>query len=290
MKRLLILITAVGLGQAAISQSALKAGDFSASLGGQAFSAYGNGGITELSNLFRNTDLFPKDLNTYSESGFFSISGSGMVSVSTSLYWKKKDQTDHSPDRALRLGLSFFGTYSAHQSYYKTDETPYDTVFSTGGQAYPVDSVYFKSVTFNSISQNLVLDASFIFRTNSSKRWTLYSGLGMQLGYTINPRAELSTFESSSIQLRDGGRLGDDQSTSEFKSYVRTIPNSVVASFYVPLGIDWQTGVKSEFFKQLHLFGELRPTLLFSRGLIEGTDVNPGVCGQFGVRIQFLNP
>ncbi len=290
MKRLMILITAVSLGQAAFAQSALKAGDFSASLGAQTFTANGNGGIAEFRNLFRDNTIIPLDIDTYTESAGLSFGGSGIVSLATSFYWKKKDQTEHTPNRALRLGVSFFGSYALHNSYYKTTETAIDTLYSSGGKAYPIDSVNFKSISLNSLSQNLVVDAALIFRTTSSKRWTLYAGMGMQLGLSVNPYAQVTMLEYNETELRDGGSLENEYRETTFTTHSRSLPSSLVASLYVPMGIDWQTGVKSEFFKQMHLFAEMRPSLLFSRGIVEGMDTNPGISGQLGVRIQFLNP
>ncbi|TNE80786.1 MAG: hypothetical protein EP332_06075 [Bacteroidetes bacterium] len=290
MKRLLFWFTAVGLGLSGNAQSAFKAGDFSASLGAQAFSAYGNGNMYEVTQMFKNSALFPADLGTYSESSFSSFNGSGIASLATSFYWKKKSQESHTPMRALRLGLSFFGSFATHHSFHKETETAIDTLYSTGGQAYPVDSFNFRSVNVNSISQNLVIDASLIFRTNSSKRWTLYSGFGVQAGLTMNSKAELSNIETTNIRIREGGNFQGESSTFNYRSEVQSIPNSFVGALYIPLGIDWQAGSKTEFFKQLHFFAEMRPTLLINKGLFSGMDMNPGLSGQFGVRIQFLNP
>lgn len=265
-------------------------GDFYTSLGFLASSANESGSLSDYQKAIPNSALLANFKST-SFGNVFHFSGSGNFNVSTSIYKWNEKQKAYSDNRALRVGVSFFGKYANYLNYDIYNKTPYDTLNSNNGTVYYIDSVYTEAGSMGSFSQNLSIDLSLIFRTNSSKRWTLYSGVGLQAGFEFNKKVIVNQYKSSSLQFSDSYQYSvRSEYDSDHQSESFNLKSGFVGLFYVPLGIDWQTGNRRPFFKQLHLFAELRPSLIIDNGILDGADINTGLSSQFGVRIKFLNP
>ncbi|MBI1221835.1 MAG: hypothetical protein GC180_04450 [Bacteroidetes bacterium] len=290
MKNLFLSIGLLGLSTGVFAQlPALKPGDVQVSVGPQVYSANRVGSLTEYQNLFNGSSLLPGDFSQYSKQSFFSVSGSGSLFLGTGWYFRNKDKTAYKSNMTLRTGLTYFSSYGFNNNLIQTSSTPYDTLKGSNGTMYPVDSTYNHSISFGSQSQNLVLDVAMIFRTTSAKRFSLYGGLGVQAGASFNRIATLRSDEYSYLSFADNsGFLRSNSNDYHGKSETKELKSSLVMGFYVPLGMDLQLGKKREFWKQLHVFGEMRPGMMVTGRVSNGYAVNPGMSFQLGVKVKFL--
>ena len=110
----------------------------------------------------------------------------------------------------------------------------------------------------------VAIDVSVIFRTKPDKRFKLYAGIGVTVGGRINATTTVSEYKSSSIETNtEGGNVESHQNYSENESITETYRNrgSVYAAIYMPIGYTFRMGNKRDFWKRLHLMGEIRPQL-----------------------------
>jgi len=203
---------------------------------------------------------------------------------------RNKEKTGYYPNRLFRIGLTFGSSSSFANNFYKQESFPYDTLRSSNGTIYPIDSTSSQNLSMSVESKNILVDAALIFRTSSSKRWKLFAGIGVQAGAHFNGQAIVNQSNSSYLTLAQGGYMPfNNEVSSNWKTESISVKPGFYGAAYIPMGIDWQTGKTKPFFKQLHLFYELRPTL----GIIQqngfGTEIKTGANQQLGIRIQFMD-
>jgi hypothetical protein len=125
-----------------------------------------------------------------------------------------------------------------------------------------MDSIIRKNLGMKYSSEQLRFDGSLIFRTNPEARWSLFTGIGITAGFSFNAYSEIYFSQTNSIEARfpNGNsstyysHFGNDWETEKFRN-----KNNLAFSTYIPMGIDFRIGKKSEFWKQTHLFYEIRP-------------------------------
>jgi hypothetical protein len=221
------------------------------------------GTLTDFKLLAPQSVLLNSDFTGYSSSNGFNLTSNTMFSVMLGIQFSDKQKTTYKKNPLLRLGVSYFSGTTLTGSLYKEDRKTYDTLTSTQtGQTVYVDSVTTKSSGMNYSSEQLRFDGSLIFRTNPEARWSLFTGIGITAGLSINANTEIYYSKSDRTETRfpsgnsssSYSSYGGDWKTEKFRN-----KNNFGLSTYIPMGIDFRIGKKREFWKQTHLFYELRP-------------------------------
>ncbi len=164
----------------------------------------------------------------------------------------------------LILGLSY------HKSKYKElyiryeEVKPYDTLMSeiTDNVIY-LDSVTKHEYDMNYYSEQIRLDANFIYSSDPAKRFSFYAGAGINAGISINAYSSIYYEKTKYIK-------GSYENGSNYYSYRYFDPEerkredyrnkmNFGGLAYIPLGLDFRIGNKKTFWREMHLFVEARP-------------------------------
>ena len=241
------------------------------------------GSLEDFKILAPNSVILTKDFSQFNQ-GYFNPMGfrygmnqSSMYSLQLGLQCAKMQKA------TFRIGithLSNYGLLSARGGY--SVSAPYDTLTSsqTGQQTF-LDTTYTKSYDLNYSNQQLRLDGAVIFRMFPDKRWSLHAGLGASFGYSYraNTNIRYSEYSSTSYISSYSGSYTSEQETFKNK-------NSLGASLYIPLGIDFGIGKKRSFWMPFHLYLETRPSLNINSISNLGTTFSPGMSSALGLRIK----
>jgi hypothetical protein len=210
-----------------------------------------NTNLLDFQALAPNSALLATDFSSFSLVNRQATVGS-FQALSVGIKFKKRIPT-------LRLGIAYLMNNNLNMAYEKVNKYAYDTLTSsqTGAQTVLThDTLNRYSMT--NLSKQLRLDAALIFRTNESARWSLYAGVGVSLGYTIESTTRVDyTVESIDCPKNKENTIASRQiEIFENKNYL-------TSTIYAPLGIDFRIGKKREFWKHLHLTYELKPSINF---------------------------
>ncbi|MCU0440132.1 MAG: hypothetical protein MUC49_19765 [Raineya sp.] len=227
------------------------------------------------------TGFSPSVLGGYNSRRFFS--------VMFGLQFSDKQKTTYKKSPSLRLGISYFSGTNLLGSLYKEDCKSYDTLISAQtGQTVYIDSVNSKYYNMNYSSQQLRFDGSLIFRTNPEARWSIFTGIGITAGFSINANTDIyySNFDKTT-RYTNGNVSYSVPSSNDYKTEKFRNKNNFGASAYIPIGIDFRIGKKREFLKRTHLFYELRPSINITSIPELQTITNVGIQHGLGLRISW---
>ena len=228
---------------------------------------YSTGTLADFKTLAPNSVLLNSNLISSSQLNtpfFYHGNANSLFSAMLGFQFSDKQKSKYKNNIQLRVGI----TYSSNSSFSGTmnskETKPFDTLTSAlTGQTIFVDSVIKKGLDMTYSSEQLRLDAALIFRTNSDARWSLFSGLGVTAGISINAETQIHYSKYEGTETR---KPNDDHyfSSSYYgSSDIEVIKNKNNFGFsaYIPLGIDFRIGKKREFWKRTHIFYELRPSI-----------------------------
>lgn len=222
-----------------------------------------SGTLKDFQTLAPQSVLLNRDLKDYSSSQGISLISNTMFSMLLGIQFSDKKKTAYKTNPLLRLGLSYFSGSTLTGNLFKEDRKTFDTLTSAQtGQITLVDSVNSRSYGMNYRYEQLRIDGSLIFRTKPEARWSLFAGIGITAGLSINANTEIYYSQSKSTQTRNSNSVSSSSAFSaggEWKMERIRNKNNFGMSAYIPLGIDFRIGNKKEFWKRMHLFYELRP-------------------------------
>lgn len=275
------LLAALVLSTAAFSQK-LKISEIHISSGSGSMGTK-DGTLTDFAKLAPNSAILGMDLSQLTPYNYTYYRGFGMNAGSNTTSLQLGLQCAKMPKITFRVGLTHvnnYGLLSAQGSFYES--APYDTLTSsqTGAQSF-VDSSYSKSYEMNYSNQQVRLDGALIFRMFSEKRWSLQAGLGASFGMSYRATTSLRYWESSSINSNTLSYYNESGKSETFQN-----KNSLGASLYIPLGVDFCIGKKREFFMPFHLYAETRPSLNINSINGIGTSFSPGMSSAVGLRVK----
>jgi hypothetical protein len=251
-----------------------------------------NGTLSDFKMLAPQSVLLQKNLTDFYQSSGFSTSTNNMFSIMLGLQFSDKQKSAYKANPLLRLGISYFSVTSITSAFYKEERFPYDTLTSSQtGQVIYIDSIISKSYSMNYSSEQLRLDASLIFRTNPEARWSLFAGIGVNAGLSINANTDIyfNRYESSDTRFINGNASSpygysntDNSKTEKFKN-----KSNFGLSTYIPMGVDFRIGKKKEFWKRMHLFYELRPGINITSIPELRTITNSSIQHGIGLRVSW---
>lgn len=191
----------------------------------------------------------------------------------------------------VRAGFAFQNHAGNDLRLRKETRTPFDTLTSsqTGTSTF-IDSLTISTYDLTHTYSQLALDGSVIFLKEYPKRWSIYGGGGVQVGFAFDGRAQVSHYieRRTDPRLSPSGSSGNptdafDSTREEFRT-----KDDLTFALYAPLGVTYRLGKKRAFWRALNLCYEMRPTL--SLGGVPEIDLGARVVvGQyFGLRVDLL--
>ena len=260
---------------------------------GMAFQHDPIGTLDDFQKLAPKSSLLNQSFAGYTHSPSASFSGDVFLSAAIGItsFNTKKNTYNTSPE--IRLGFVYYSQNGMSSDYYRMDRKRCDTLTSSAtGQSYYYDSVTYKNYNMNYTTEQLRLDASVIYRTNPEARWSIFGGIGIELGGGINSVTSISynettTFESaSSTSSAQNPYNSTDVGIHINEQYTNKMGWG--GAVYIPFGIDFRVGKKKEFFKRMHLFAEFRPGINYSPIVESGTNfVSAQIKSGWGLRVNF---
>lgn len=194
----------------------------------------------------------------------YQSSPNAMFSAMLGFQFSDKQKTKYNKNIQLRVGITYFHNSVLSGGLYNTERVTFDTLTSsqTGSLTY-IDSIITKGLNMNYSSEQLRLDGALIFRTNPDARFSLYSGIGLSAGFSFNAKTTIRYSINYQIVNRvpDGYTEHKNSFNGDTEYEVITNKNNFGFSAYIPLGINLKLGHKTEFWKKVNLFYEIRPSI-----------------------------
>jgi hypothetical protein len=242
--------------------------------------------FTDMLSLAPQSVLLQQDFTGYNSYTYRGYYGTGNVAFRVGLQSLKK------PNRELQLAVSY-GSGVQISNYRSRDRNvPYDTFTSAQtGEQIIVDSVYTSHVSSQYTTDQLQIEASYIFRTDHLARWSFYGGIGAGVGTSLRASTSVFAYESSYANILS---LSDDYSRSYFSSNFDEgsreefeNQNVVSIALFIPAGIDFRIGKENAFWQQIHLFIEARPSI----GIVNVPEldvaITPALHSNIGFRLHW---
>lgn len=233
--------------------------------------AYSNSNTTlqEFQVFAPGSTLLQQDYTGFQSSSYYSNGYGDGMELMLGLHVRDKAGTGYNENVQFRVGIGYSYVSNIWEGFYKDDRFPFDTLVSnrTGNEIY-IDSVLNRNLSLEQNSEYLRLHLSVLYRTDNSKRWSLYGGVGAYGGIGFN--------STSSVRYSEYGYTeGDEAYYQDFYGYpnYNQIENTVEeyktesgysVSVYAPLGVDFRIAKSNDFFKRVHLFYEMRPGVDFT--------------------------
>lgn len=255
---------------------------------------------TDWRNLTPTSELLQRDLSwdTQDQGSYGSgrygrgygstiVDAGPMVEVAVGLDMGRKKGADARFDKELRLGASYLANGYMNRTWYRSFTGPYDTLTSSlNGQVSYVDTTWQENYTAEYQFTRIGLNAAYILRKRTTHKFSWYVGLGGMIGTTMNASASVRHFvyTTASNSFSDYPELNSSKDPDEYEEM--HVASTVWGAAYALAGIDLRLGNKDPFWSSIHLFNELRPTLMFSK--VPGSDMATTGAFQnvFGLRLD----
>jgi hypothetical protein len=240
-------------------------------------------GLADYKILAPSSELLTNDFSTFQGNEYFIFNGptsSSYQTIQLGLTFKSN------PNPLWRIGISHIALGDISKGFSKSTIVPYDTLTSSQtGQQYFLDSTYSENYNTRYSAQQLRLETSLIYRTDPSKRWSVYTGLGASFGISYNAQTviEYTSYNNAST-------MNEYYTTTEQgKNIVEYFQNKMNFStaIFIPMGVDFRMGKNREFWKRLHLYYEMKPSITYTAipELKRITTVN--LINSFGIKVTF---
>lgn len=249
--------------------------------------------LAEFQALAPQSVLLNKTFTGLSISDNISSGTNTMFSAAVGIQFRDKEGTGYKKNPQLRLGVTYTSGTLLSGSVYANTQKRYDTLVSAQtGQKMYLDSVTTRFGNMSYTSEQLRLDAALIFRTNPAARWSLYGGLGLTAGMSLNSTTNVYYNKTSrAVTSNENG------TTSSITYYPANYNSGTAESFrnkpnfafstYIPIGVDFRVGKNNPFWRQVHLFCEFRPSVNMTAIPAFGTLTNTYLQQSLGVRISW---
>ena len=250
------------------------------------------GSVSDFKKLANQSVLLNNNLANYNNFSGSILQANTFLSAMVGIKFRNKEKTDYRTNPVVRLGISYFSSSHLSGALGNSERNTYDSLTSgkTGETVY-LDSVTRSFYRMYYASDQLRLDGSIIFRTNPEARWSLFTGIGFNVGFSINSNTEIysTKFNDTEIRREVGSRtfssFSSNYSENNGKSERFINKTNIAFSTFIPMGIDFRIGKTSEFWKRIHLFYEARPGINVT--LIPELHTITNVSLQQGIGLKF---
>jgi hypothetical protein len=140
----------------------------------------------------------------------------------------------------------------------------------------------------NHSSRQIRLEAALIFRTDASARWSLFAGIGASLGVNYNATTYISYYRNNYINNQNSNsyNYGYSNNGSE-KTESFTTKNYLTTTAYIPMGVDFRIGKNQAFWKRLHLYYEIKPSISMTQIPALRTITTINMTQALGLKVSF---
>jgi hypothetical protein len=219
-----------------------------------------NGTLNDFRKLAPTSVLLNRDFTGYQEAqGIITETTEGLDLFTDHLFcfmagikFRNKKKTDYRPIPELRTAISFFSGTALRGNLYKQVRKPCDSLNH-------IDSLITNIYMMRYHTKQLRLDIDLIFRTNPALRWSVYGGVGGAAGFSVNAQTDILAFHSRWKVQGEHNLLSGGSYPSEKEQFQRK--NNLSLSAYLPVGVDFRLGKKSELMKRMHVYYELRAVI-----------------------------
>lgn len=223
------------------------------------------GTIDDFRELAPQSELLQNDFVDFQNHTNHGITSSSSFSIMSEFEFWNKNEKSYRKNPLLRIGIGFTSENILAGNKYREISKPFDTLVSnTSGVSAFSDSITATRYGMEKKSEQLYLKGDLIFRTDPEKRWSIYAGIGLSLGVSINSSTDVYYFQDRWISTKFSNGHTATYEGSYNENYTReSHKNKSIFGFtsYIPMGLDFRLGKKSEFWKRIHLFYEFQPTI-----------------------------
>ncbi len=232
-------------------------------------------------SLTAGSDLVPDDLSDFSmRHGDMSADRAGAFLIALGMH---PFHTGEKPGPELRLGLHYAGGTTDMLTYSRTDRSTVDTLSSSSGQLFFVDSVRLEEYQFRHQAERFGMEAVLIFRSANVSRWSLFGGGGLAAGALLNARTTVRHTVSTDVLYPNV--QASRSTTEELADVFRESGGGWVAAQAV-LGFAFRLARQGDFLRRMDLFFEARPQMLTRFGGDLGGSSSFGSQQMLGLRVR----
>ena len=253
--------------------------------------------LDDYKTLAPGSTLLTNDFSTYDSHDNYGVTGNFAFAMAVGITFKNKNGDAPKRNPVLRIGVTYNSVSLDGLSYSKEERFAHDTLTSSQtGEMFFIDSIAYSGYNMNHKYDQLSVDASVLFRTNPEARWHLFGGIGATVGMSLISKTEISFYESNSIEDVEkdydsyGGKFNKYHDDYNVDGITETYRNDNVYGFsgYVPMGVDFRISNKNEFFKNVHLYYEVRPKVSYTMVPELRSELSAGFQQGLGVKITWL--
>lgn len=244
---------------------------------------------TDWRNLMPDSELLKNDLSwdQHREYDGRNVEGGAAFEASIGLDLGRKKGTDARFEKQLRIGVSVVASDPRYRQWYRSSTGRYDTLTSSlNGQVAYVDTTWNESYSADYRFSRIGLNASYILRKRTPSKWSWYVGFGGMVGTTFNASASVehrvyTEANSSVVDYSELDGYFDDQEREETH-----VASTGWGAAYALAGIDLRLARTNPFWSSVHLFNELRPSMMFSTVPGSKLSSNAAIQNLFGLRLD----
>lgn len=246
-------------------KSSSRISDFSVQFGMNSLSLQPSP-VEDFKRIVPQSQLLTADYENYNSNQQPSFASNSFMSILLGIELANKKTKQIRTKPKLRLGFNY-GSFSTLSGYLQqTERFVYDTLVSAQfGNVYFADSVVNRSLVMDQSTQQLSMDLALLYRTNTENRISLYTGIGIGAGISMNANTYIRYHKRSTSEVNgssDSDFIGgnySEESNLKTESFKSKNPSSFWV--YIPIGIDFRISKYSELLKHTYLFVETRPAI-----------------------------
>jgi hypothetical protein len=245
-----------------------------------------NRNLDDYRTLFPNSELLKGNFNSSYPQNYYS--NSFMLNV----LWGIQLKQNEGFEQRLRAGFTFSGITPTYSNYFNSANFAFDTLTSsrTGSVTY-VDSVFTENLFINTTQKQVGLDVAYLLRANQNGRWSFYGGVGVEVGALLQVEANISRSSYSYYSNDDGNYYSNnlwDEHRNSRQSEVHRLDGGFYGLVYLPVGLDFRFSMIKPFWRRMHLYTELRPSVGYSTSELTSQPVQLSVgYTVLGLRAEF---
>ncbi len=217
-----------------------------------------------------NSGLFNVDLDQYEKSNYhYSFSGSNQVELNMGLSFLNNKTGFYDPSRELIVGISY-NSFRSNIAHYSRDAgiSALDTFQSSSGDIIYTETSGGERLDYHATSEYLLLNVSYLFKTDRNKRLSMFSGIGTEIGHSISRTYDASYYNRDLISYK---KSNGESISSEVISYdqdfeAASVESSTLARLYVPIGINLRLSKKWAILESMSIFLQAKLGVQYETG------------------------
>jgi hypothetical protein len=165
----------------------------------------------------------------------------------------------------LKLGLNHFGDCEILAGdAYLASELQFQAPYKVGMYNVQRDSVHIQTLSYSFVSNSTAAEATFLYKVNEKGIFSLFGGAGVWLGARYGGEAKVTSWEYTQVTdslIYSNSFKGPYSSgfTAVKKTEKFKVGPGVALGVFLDMGVDLKLGAHYPFFRNLHLYGEIKP-------------------------------